>query len=644
MSLVKTYGFEEGVDGAALVVNADYLQVIGDVRYTTAKAHGTLGARGVLGGYISIAAPTNECTVSVYATVTAAITGSPRIITFTDSANVFHGMVRFHAASGLFDICNAATTRVAASTVTWTIGTRYRFDAQISGPAGTTRTITLRVFEGEGTVPIWDSGPIVVTGASANPVGRARIGAQGVTAGGDVLFDTIRTYNALEWPTPIAAVNPGTVNHLWSAPLPGGIDVLPRVTDATSVRVAVSLSPDMTDPVFSEPAVPDPLGYSRHTISLEPGRTWYYRCELTPISGPAGFVGPVGTSRSAPTTSSSFRFAFGGNIKTGSTEPAAIDDLTSWGAEFLLHLGNMHTSAPSSTVAADHTALIDTQIETAAHLETLLQQVPVLYARGDRDSVAADNGDTNTPVGLAAVNAWRQYAPRPPLGSSSSGSNHFAFSYGRVRFIVLDTKSNERSPGLDPQSAGKTMLGATQKSWLFAELARNEPVKVVVSEVPWIGPSSLTQGEDKWWAYESARIAVGAAIAAAGNVVMLTGDTPALTADDGRNNTWGGFRVWGAAGFDDAAAAQIPGGPYWRTYNAGAAVPVAHYGRVTVNDTGTAITLSFSGWDALAGVERINDSVTFAAEPSLGEYTNWDGAEFRTWQVKEWNGVAWVNV
>jgi hypothetical protein len=400
----------------------------------------------------------------------------------------------------------------------------------------------------------------------------------------------------------------------------------------------------MSAPVYSEPAVPDALGYSRHSLALEAGRSWYYRTEITPLTGPPAFVGPIGRSRSAPATTSSYRFAFGGNTKTGSTQPAALDDLRTWGAEFLLHLGNLHTSAPASTVAADHTALVDTQIETAAGLEQLLQEVPTLYARGDRDSVATDNGDTNTAVGLAAVNAWRQYSPRPPLGSPSSGSNHFAYSYGRVRYIVLDTKSNERSAGLDPQGSSKTMLGATQKAWLITELNRPEPVKVVVSDVPWIGPSTLTQGADKWWAYEHERITVGAALQAAGNVVLLTGDVPALVADDGRNNTWGGFRVWGAAGFDDVAGDLIPGGPYWRSYKAAELDPVAHYGRVTVADTGTAITLSFSGWDALAGVERINDSVTFSAEPSLGEYVQFDGAEFTTWQVKEWNGTAWVNV
>jgi alkaline phosphatase D len=643
VTLVKTYGFEEGVDGALLTVNSDYLLVSGDARFSTlAAAHGSRGVRSTSGGFFAVAAPANDCTVSVYATVRGSITGSPRVVNFTDTAGVFHGMVRFHAASGLFDICNSTSTRVLASTATWVPEVRYRFDVQITG-TGTSRTITVRVFEGEGTVALWDSGPVVVTTTTTNPVARIRSGGHGITAG--VLdVDTVRVYDTLEWPTPIAPVVSGTVHHLWSVPLAGGIEVMPRVSDAMSVRVAASLTPDMADPVFSEPAVPDSLGYSRHAISLEAGRRWYYRTEITPLTGPAGFVGPVGRARSAPTTSSSFRFAFGGNIVTGSTEPAALDDLSSWGAEFLLHLGNMHSSSPSSTVAADHTALVDAQIETAAHLEQLLEQVPMLYARGDRDSVDEDNGDTNTPTGLAAVNAWRQYAPRPPLGSPSSGSNHFAFSYGRVRFIVLDTKSHDRSAGLDPQAPGKTMLGATQKAWLLAELARNEPVKVVVSEVPWIGPSSLTQGEDKWWAYEHERISVGAAIAAAGKVVMLTGDSPALTADDGRNNTWGGFRVWGAAGFDDVAAELVPGGPYWRSYNAGAGVDVAHYGRVTVADTGTAITLSYSGWDALAGVERISDSVTFPAEPSLGEYTNWDGAEFSTWQVKEWNGVAWVNV
>jgi hypothetical protein len=193
------FDFEEGTPPNLLTVAGDYLQVTGTAKYTDDCIYGSVALSSVNGGFITVPAPADVHSGVLYTRVLSMATGSARIMTCTDSLNAFAGMIRMHT-SGVFDICDSATTRQAVSVATWSPEISYRTEYQIAG-AGTARTLAAKVYVENSTTPIWDSGAIAVTAASANPVARVRLGAQGVTAG-EVITDHVRLYDSLLWPGP----------------------------------------------------------------------------------------------------------------------------------------------------------------------------------------------------------------------------------------------------------------------------------------------------------------------------------------------------------------------------------------------------------------------------------------------------------
>lgn len=199
MTLVSTIGFEEGTVGATPAVDATYLLVNGTNQFVADARHGDRALKSVNGGFVALPTPSSNFTVSSYVRMVSAASGSARVQTATDAANGFVGFTRMHT-SGLFDICDNTSTRQAASVATWALGVWYRLDTQFGG-AGTARTCWTKVFVADSMDPVWDSGVVAITAASASATARCRIGCQGLTTG-EVTTDTVRFYDALEWPLP----------------------------------------------------------------------------------------------------------------------------------------------------------------------------------------------------------------------------------------------------------------------------------------------------------------------------------------------------------------------------------------------------------------------------------------------------------
>jgi hypothetical protein len=202
MALWKTITFEGGVPPNNVVVGGDILTISGTNKYTANSRVGAVGYESTNGGFISVASPSDLSSGSFMFQITSYTGGSARIVTFTDNAAAFHGMIRAHS-SGLFDICDNTTTRQAVSVAGWTAGaTWYRCDYQVSG-TGTARFIACRIYNDITGALLWDSGAVAVTAASANPVQRIRLGAQGISTG-VVVTDHVRLYDALEWAPPLS--------------------------------------------------------------------------------------------------------------------------------------------------------------------------------------------------------------------------------------------------------------------------------------------------------------------------------------------------------------------------------------------------------------------------------------------------------
>ena len=140
--------------------------------------------------------------------------------------------------------------------------------------------------------------------------------------------------------------------------------------------------------------------------------------------------------------------------------------------------------------------------------------------------------------------------PHYPLASGDGPRPiYHAFSVGRVRFLVTDSRS-DRTP--------ETMLGEAQREWLKRELlaARDSHALTVwVNSVPWIVGESAS-GDD-WGAYPEERRELADHIAEHGiaNLVMLAGDAHMIAFDDGSNSDYAsasgvGFPVLHAGALD----------------------------------------------------------------------------------------------
>jgi hypothetical protein len=187
--------------------------------------------------------------------------------------------------------------------------------------------------------------------------------------------------------------------------------------------------------------------------------------------------------------------------------------------------------------------------------------------------------------------AYRQAVPHHGVDGDPQTSIAQAFSVGRVRFILTDTRS---------QRTAETMLGEEQLAWLLDELlVASETHALVVwgNPTPWI--SSAGPGADDWSAFPQERQAIADTIAAAGmtNLVMVSGDAHMVAIDDGANS---GYAADGSPGFPVLHAAALDrrgsekGGPYSHGTFAGG----GQYGLLEIEDDGgQVVTVTLSGHD-----------------------------------------------
>ena len=197
--------------------------------------------------------------------------------------------------------------------------------------------------------------------------------------------------------------------------------------------------------------------------------------------------------------------------------------------------------------------------------------------------------------------------PHYPLASGDGPRPiYHAFSVGRVRFLVTDSRS-DRTP--------ETMLGEAQREWLKRELlaARDSHALTVwVNSVPWIVGESAS-GDD-WGAYPEERRELADHIGEHGiaNLVMLAGDAHMIAFDDGSNSDYAsasgaGFPVLHAGALDRPGSTK--GGPY----SEGAIPGAGHFVLMTVHDDGgPGVVVRWSGRD-WTGAELMALSFTTAA-------------------------------
>ena len=297
----------------------------------------------------------------------------------------------------------------------------------------------------------------------------------------------------------------------------------------------------------------------------------------------------AGRFRTAPAGPRSMTVAVAACARTGSNG-AVFDAIRAVHPDLYVVEGDLHYGDVTGADPDTFLGLYD-RVLTAPAQAALYRSVPVAYVWDDHD-YGTNDADASAPSRDAARTAYRQAVPHYALpAGSDTGAIYQAFTMGRVRFVLTDTRS-ERS--------GTSMLGRRQLAWLLDELrtaSRTHALVVWVNPDPWIAPAD--PGRDDWGGYAGERRRIADTIAETGthNLVMLSGDAHMVAVDDGTNSDYSraggaGFPVLHAAALDRRG--EVKGGPYSEGTFPGA----GQFGTLSVHDHGgDRITVDLAGRD-----------------------------------------------
>ena len=292
----------------------------------------------------------------------------------------------------------------------------------------------------------------------------------------------------------------------------------------------------------------------------------------------------------------SFTVAVGSCARVGSSG-SVFDSIGAKNPLLYLALGDVHYS---NLVSSDPEAFLDAfgvMLGSPAQAE-LYRNVPIAYVWDDHD-YGPNDSDGSSPSRDAARSAYRTAVPHYEL--VSAGPIHQAFTIGRVRFILTDSRSAR---------SADTMLGEEQVGWLIDELVRASRTHGLVvwgNPIPWIGDTS-----DGWGAFPEERRLIANAIAEAevDNLIMVSGDAHMVALDDGTNSGYAdagylGFPVLHAAPLDRPGS--VKGGPYSHGTFPGS----GQYGTLDIVDSGSSIEVTMSGW-TWEGEMLVTETFTFS--------------------------------
>ncbi len=314
---------------------------------------------------------------------------------------------------------------------------------------------------------------------------------------------------------------------------------------------------------------------------LHPGTDYRYRIEVDGELDNARGFGVLGT---APAVAGSLTVAFGACARTGSNG-AVYDAIRALRPDLYVATGDLHYGNPSRD-DVELFANLYRQTLTAPAQAALYRAVPIAYVWDDHDYGPNDAGAT-----APTRAAYDRYVPHHTLAAGQGGAIHQAFTMGRVRFVLTDTRS---------ERTATSMLGDRQRAWLAQELvaaSRRHALVVWVDPDPWIAPAK--PGADDWGGYAEERRELADVLATADvrNLVMVAGDAHMVAIDDGTNT---GYGTEGGSGFPllHAAALDRPGNVKGGPYSEGAFPGGGQFGTVSITDSGgSSVEVALTGYD-----------------------------------------------
>jgi phosphodiesterase/alkaline phosphatase D-like protein len=380
----------------------------------------------------------------------------------------------------------------------------------------------------------------------------------------------------------------GDVRWAWSGAVTSSGAVVKARAARPGLPVHLAVSPGSDSAIAYEKTVEaDASGMAAFTVdSLKPRTAYEY---VVSASGHK----LRGAFKTFQDSAFPFRLVYGSCARTGSASPI-FEEMRRLEPDLFIHMGDLHyeniTTNDQTRFMRAYDAVLASRMQSA-----LYRSAPIVYTWDDHD-FGTNNSDSTSPSRPAALAAYGAFVPHYPLASHESIQQ--AFSIGRVRVIVTDSRSGRSPMAGDPRQ--RTMLGAEQLEWLERELesARDAALVIWVNSLPWITRGD-ERNSDGWapYAHERERIANHLAkLRLTERVIMLSGDAHMTAIDDGTNSRYAtiepparGFVVAHAGPFDQRPKKK--GGPY----TSGESLANGQFGVLDVTDDGSTLKAVVTG-------------------------------------------------
>jgi phosphodiesterase/alkaline phosphatase D-like protein len=427
---------------------------------------------------------------------------------------------------------------------------------------------------------------------------RPRTAIAGVAAVGLVAIAggvvSARIYDDLYGPAHPTSSTPAlpdsALDWVWS----GGVTsdravVVAKLARGSAAQLLIGEREDLSDATATASVTADDHHVVRlEATGLEAGTRYHYALA---VDGDIDRV-RAGTFRTPGTGMQSFSVAVGSCARVGSNG-AVFDAIRAHDPALFVIDGDWNYANLTGNDEEQFREIYDYTLSRPSQ-SALYRSTPVTYVWDDHD-YGGNNADATSETRPAAMAVYREYVPHYALAGDDAPV-HQAFTIGRVRFLLTDTRS-ARTPATAADDANKTMLGVEQKAWLERELlgARDDyALTVWINPTPWIGAAS--PGSDTWAGYSTERRELADFIAANGidRLVMLSGDAHMVAIDDGRNAD---YATDGGAAFPilHAAALDRPGKVKGGPYSEGTVPGGGQFGLLEVHDRGDEVDVTLTG-------------------------------------------------
>jgi hypothetical protein len=539
-------------------------------------------------------------------------------------------------ANGTLSMRNTSGTVIFTTTTTVPLSAWYRVEGYLTSSA-TTGQMELKLFTSpDSTTPAETQTSAANLNTLGGTITQVRFGpsSTGVTG--------LSYYMAAVAASVAGYIGPGAIvqQMIGGAPTASGFTVISKPVGGTSLRLKVATNSALTQNVtFAAAQVPDSFGYTRHVVTgLHPFTRYWYQLADTPAGGTEMLVGSTGTCKTLqnPGTPQSFSFAVASCANNADETPGpdtALNDWIAWGADLNIFTGDYGYWNPTFTDQPSQVGTFEAQTWYYG-MEPITRLAWGYYCRSNHDTTTTAGGvndDSDNTWTAANLVAAAEIFPQGALGDTVNSPVHSlcqSWVTGRVRFVMLDIRNIDRSPGANTDNSSKTMLGATQLAWLQGQLVKPEPLKIIITDTQWLGTTVPSLASDpelgKWWSYQTERAAIVSYMTAnlprMRNALLIHGDfhgVAVATPADSAANAGGAIPVYCAAPIRQTGAATINPGTFTSYYN-NSGGECRQYGRVTVTDTGATISVNFQGWDAVNLVAQVQQTDTFKAPAATG--------------------------